>query len=107
MDDKIILIIENETPIRAAAFGELFTAFAHDYRDLTRGRTLVVARLEQGSTIVEWTDFVLATAGHYLKEAAETAKAIKSLADFAATLKSLFGKKKQEKPARQMSRRRK
>lgn len=106
MDDKLILTIENEAPLPADSLGELFTAFARDYRDLTRGRTLVVAQLEQGSTIIEWTDAVLATAAHYFKEAAEIAKAIKSLADLASTLKSLLGSKKKRSPAPRISRRR-
>src|SRR5262249_37231352 len=101
------LIIENERPLRSEALGELFTAFARDYLDLTRGRTLVVARLEHGSTLIEWTDFILTSAGECLKQAGESAKAIKSLADFAALLKSVFGKKTQGKPARQVPRRRK
>src|SRR5690349_18680832 len=96
MDNSIVLIIDNETPIPAADLGELFSAFARDYRDLSRGRTLMVVRLEQGSTFIEWTDAIFTSAGHYLKGIAEAAKAIKSLADLALTLKSLFGK--HEKP---------
>ena len=94
MDNSLILIIENETPLRADELGELFTAFARDYNALTR-RTLVVVRFEQGSTIIEWADFAFSHA----KEAAEAIKAAKGLTDLVAALKSLFGGEKEQKKA--------
>jgi hypothetical protein len=102
MDNGLILIIENETPLRADELGELFTAFARDYNALTR-RTLVVVRFEQGSTIIEWADFAFSHA----KEAAEVIKAAKGLTDLVAALKSLFGGEKEQKKAASSRSRRK
>jgi hypothetical protein len=97
MDNKITVIIENETPLRADELGAMFTAFALDYRDLNRGRKLVVTRLEQGSIIAELVDFAIA-AGPYIKDAIEAVKAVKSMTEFVVAVRSLFGKPDLEKP---------
>jgi hypothetical protein len=105
MAESILLILDNEAPIAADAIGDLFRSFARDYRNLTRGGMLVVVRLEQGSTFIEWTDHFVAHAGHYAQIAVDTIKAVKNLEKFAKTLKSLFEKKKPEQLVLRMARR--
>jgi hypothetical protein len=57
MEHQLVITIDCETAPSAADVGELFVALARDYKDITKGRSLVVARIEQGSIIAILTDW--------------------------------------------------
>ncbi|WP_369721327.1 hypothetical protein AB8Z38_30535 [Bradyrhizobium sp. LLZ17] len=86
MDDQLVITIEYETAPRADDLGELFVALARDYKDMTKGRVLVVSSIHQGSIWATLTDWAL-VAVPYLKDAVEIAKGTKALADFGKLLK--------------------
>ncbi len=67
---------------------------ARDYRQLTRGRTLVVIRLETGSLYAYLQDAFNQVAP-YTKDALEIAKATKGIKEFARTLTEIFGRAKE------------
>ena len=67
---------------------------ARDYRLATRGRTLVVARLEAGSLYAYLRD-ALHEFPPYSQYALETVKAFKGIKEFAQTLTGLFGRVKE------------
>ena len=86
MEDQLIITIYYETAPRADDLGELFAALARDYKDITRGRVLVVTSIEHGSIIATLTDWAIQTIP-YIKDAVEFAKGAKALADFGKVLK--------------------
>jgi hypothetical protein len=104
MDDQLIIAIDFETPPRADDLGDLFTALARDYRDMSRGRVLVVASMEHGSIIAVLKDWALLAAPH-IKDAIEVAKGVKALADFAKFLKDWIDRVKSGKAKKQLYRR--
>ena len=67
---------------------------ARDYRQLTRGRTLVVARLETGSLHAYLQDAFNQVAP-YAKGALEVVKAAKGIKEFARTLTEILGRAKE------------
>jgi hypothetical protein len=85
MDDQLIITIDYETAPRADDLGELFVALARDYKDMTKGRVLVVSSIHQGSIRAILTDWAL-QAAPYIKDAVEFAKGAKALADFGKLL---------------------
>lgn len=98
MEDQLIITIDYETAPRADDLGELFTALARDYKDVTKGRVLVVKSIENGSIIATLTDWAIQTIP-YVKDAVEFARGAKALADFGKVLKEWIdgaktGKKK-------------
>ncbi len=101
MADVLILTLDFETPPRADELGELFAALARDYKDLTKGRVLVVSRLETGSLIAHLQDLASA-AGPYVNHALEYAKGVKGIADFAKLLRDWFSKAKSGKAKKQL-----
>jgi hypothetical protein len=106
MDDQLIITIEYETAPRADDFGELFAALARDYKDMTKGRVLVVSSIHQGSIWAILTDWAL-QAAPYIKDTVEVAKGAKALADFAKLLKELITSAKSPEPKKLAPRRRK
>jgi hypothetical protein len=103
MADELIVALDFETPPRADDFGALFAALARDYRDMTKGRVLVVTSVESGSTIATLTDLALA-AVPYAKNVLDALVAANSLADFAKHLKELFGYAKSNRGKRRVYR---
>jgi len=97
MDDQLIITIEYETAPRADDLGELFAALARDYKDMTKGRVLVVSSIHQGSIWATLTDWAL-VATPYIKDAVEFAKGAKALADFAKLLKEQITSAKSSEP---------
>jgi hypothetical protein len=91
---ELVLIFDNARPLAAADLGDLFSAMARDYRLATRGRTLVVARLETGSLYAYVRD-ALHEFAPYSQYALETVKAFKGIKEFAQTLTGLFGRVKE------------
>jgi hypothetical protein len=107
MEDELILTLDFEIPPQADDLGKLFVALAGDYRNLTRGRVLVVSRFGQGSLHLHFSDLavIAAIAAPYLKDAVEFAKGVKALADFGKLLKDQFDKIRTEQPIRDSRRR--
>jgi hypothetical protein len=89
MNDQLIITIDYTTAPRADDLGELFAALARDYKDMTRGRVLVVSNIQQGSIRAILTDWAL-QAAPYIKDAVEIAKGAKALADFGKLLTGLI-----------------
>jgi hypothetical protein len=99
---KIVLVIENRQPIPALALSELLAALARDYRKQNRARTLVVARVEDGSIWITLLDMAQA-ASPYAKGAVEAAKGSKAIIDFGKSLAGLLNaKKNHQDPAEQL-----
>lgn len=90
---KIVLVIENRQPVPALALSELLAALARDYRKQNRARTLVVARVEDGSIWITLLDMAQA-ALPYAKGAVEAAKGSKAIIDFGKSLVGLLKAKK-------------
>ena len=88
---ELVLIFDNARPLAAADLGELFSAMARDYRQLTRGSTLVVARLETGSLLAYLRD-ALTEITPYGQDALTVIKAFTDLKEFLLRLKGLFGR---------------
>jgi hypothetical protein len=93
---NMTLTIRNELPLKADEIGSLLKALAADYRRLSRGRTLVVERLETGSLIAHLMDmfFLLKPHAHDL---VETAAAIKAGEYLLNTLKKIYSEIKSKK----------
>jgi hypothetical protein len=89
-ENRLILTIDFETPPSAAELGDVFVALARDYRDLTRGRVLVVMRVESGSIIATLTDAALA-AVPYIASAAAVIAGINQLSKFAENIQTWLG----------------
>jgi len=93
MDDRLIITIgyneTDETALRAGDLGTLFTALARDYKDVTKGRVLVVVSIRRGSIIATLTDWALQSLP-YVRGRVETAEGVKALADFWKLLKELI-----------------
>jgi hypothetical protein len=90
---ELVLLISDGRPVRASELGELLTALARDYRQVSRGRLLVVTQLESGSLWILLKDAALA-AKPYLTETAEYTKAAQALFEFARGLKRNLARKK-------------
>jgi hypothetical protein len=94
MPDALILALDFERPPNAEDLGEVFTALARDYREMTNGRTLVVVRVDSGSITATLTDAAL-TAAPYVAAGVggglATITAINALGQFVANLKKWFG----------------
>jgi hypothetical protein len=104
MSHELIITFDFETPPPAGELGELFSALARDYRDMTKGRVLVVASLETGSLIAALKDYALLALPH-AKDAVEVAKGIKAVADLAKLLKDWLDRAKSGKAKKQLYRR--
>ena len=87
---KIVLGIENRQPVPARALSKLLAALAGDYRKQYRSRTLVVARVQDGSILFTLLDMAQANA----KDIVEAAKAGKAIIDFGKSLAGLLKAKK-------------
>lgn len=90
---RIVLVIENRQPVQALALSELLAALARDYRKQHRARTLVVARVEDGSIWITLLDMAQA-ASPYAQAAVEAAKGGKAIIDFSKSLAGLLKAKK-------------
>lgn len=75
---ELLLTLDHERPIRVADFSKLIASIAKDYKRFTRGRELVIARLEEGSLLA------------YLRDAASFAGDATKLIAFAKTLGGLL-----------------
>lgn len=99
---KIVLVIENRQPVPALALSELLAALARDYRKKHRARTLVIARVEDGSIWITLMDMAQ-TALPYGKGVVEAAKGSKAIIDFGKSLTGLLNAKKNlQGPAEQL-----
>jgi hypothetical protein len=103
MSNELIVTLDFETPPPADELGELFSALARDYRDLT-GRVLAIASLEAGSIIATLKDYALLALPH-VKDAVEVAKGIKAVADLAVLLKDWIDRAKSGEAKKQLYRR--
>lgn len=85
------IAIYNERPIEAAELGKLLNDLSSDYQRLTGG-SLVLARLETGSTILFLTEaaLALAAAANVAESTASIASAVEKLATFAKKIKTLI-----------------
>lgn len=92
---KIVLVIENRQPVPALTLSELLAALARDYRKQNRARTLVVARIEDGSIWITLLDMAQATLP-YAKDAVAAAKGGKAIIDFGKSLAGLLKAKKND-----------
>ena len=92
--DELLLTFDNERSLSSDDLGELLTALARDYRQVSRGRTLVVVRLETGTLFAGFTDAV-AFITPYVHDALELAKAAKGIADFAGILRRFISPQKE------------
>jgi hypothetical protein len=92
-EHELMLRIADGRPLQASELGELLSALARDYRQMNRGRSLAVVRIETGSLLIFLQDAVLA-AKPLLSDAVEIAKGGKALLDFAKGIEDLIGKKK-------------
>jgi hypothetical protein len=101
MEDQLILAIDFETPPPAAELGEIFAVLARDYRDMTRGRVLVVTRVESGSITATLTDAALAAVPYVAGGIAVIAGA-NQLAKFAENLQKWFGYAKSDKEKKRL-----
>ena len=90
---KIVLVIENRQPVPALALSKLLAALARDYRKQNRSRTLVVARVQDGSIWITLLDMAQATLP-YAKDIVEAAKGVKAIIDFGKSLAGLLKAKK-------------
>lgn len=95
---KLILVIDNREPVPAFALSELLAALARDYRKQNRSRTLVVARVEDGSILITLLDMAQA-ALPYIKGAVEAAKGGKALIEFGRSVAELLTAKKNKQAA--------
>jgi hypothetical protein len=94
MPDELILTLDFETPPSAEDLGEVFSALASDYREMTNGRTLVVIRVDSGSIIATLTDAALAAAPYVATGVGGglvVINAVNALTEFAKNLKEWFG----------------
>jgi hypothetical protein len=103
MADQLILTIDFETAPPAAELGEIFAALARDYREMTRGRVLVVTRIQSGSIIATLTDAALA-AVPYAAGGIAVIAAVNQLAKFAENLQKWFGYVKSDKENKRLYR---
>lgn len=91
---ELLIAIRNEVPLPAARVGDLLSALARDYRQMHRGRTLVVSRLQTSSLHIFLRDAYQAVEP-YLKNAVEGAKGGKAIFDFAKSIREAMTRKKQ------------
>lgn len=90
MANELILTLDSERPLSAEELGAVFSALARDYREMTRGRSLVVVRVESGSIIAILTDAALAVAP-YAAGSLAVIGGINALFEFAKNLNKWFG----------------
>jgi hypothetical protein len=91
---ELALTLDSARRLAAADLGELFSTLARDYRQFTRGRTLVVVRLQTGSLYAYFRD-AFDTFEPYGKEALEIVKTVKSIKEFVQTLAGVFRRAKE------------
>lgn len=93
---ELLISIRNDKPVPAAWIGELFSALARDYRQLNRGRTLVVARVATGSWLIFLGDMaqLASSAAPYAANAVEVAKGGKAILDFGKEIRDALSSKK-------------
>lgn len=92
---ELVIVFDYRRELLAADLGSLLTALAKDYARAYRGRTLVVSSIEKGSLLVAIHDAVSA-ASPFIKDGVEIARGIKSITDFAASIRKLVLRKKDE-----------
>ena len=100
MADELILKLDFERAPSAEDLGEIFSAIARDYHEMSKGRTLVVIRVEGGSIIATLTDSAFVWVGAGLAVMA----AINTLAEFAKNLKTWFDYAKSHKEKKRLYR---
>jgi hypothetical protein len=98
MADELILKLDFERAPSAEDLGEIFSALARDYHEMSNGRTLVVIRVESGSIIATLTDAALAGVGAGFA----VITAINTLAEFAKNLKKWFDYAKSHKDKKRL-----
>ena len=110
MTDGLILELDSERPPNAEDLGEVFSALARDYREMTNGRTLVVVRVESGSITATLTDAALAAAPYLAAGGGDglaIIAAMNTLAEFGGNLKKWFGYAKSDNEKKRLFRKRK
>src|SRR5688500_13229874 len=99
MANELVLRFDCELPPPADELGEVFAALARDYREMSKGRTLVVTRVDSGSIIITLTDAVLAAAPYLAAGVGgglAVMTAINTVAEFAENLRNWFGRAKSD-----------
>src|SRR5262249_42862232 len=101
--NRLVIIIDCKPAPRASDLGELFTALARDYKDVTEGRVLVVTSIQRGSIIATLTDWAL-QAFPIVNAGVEGVLAAKALADFWDLLRAWINGANAEKPKKPLYR---
>ena len=81
--------MDGDAPVPAKALGEALTAIARDYQEST-GRELALAGIDKGSLVV-----VLGDAASALKDGAEYAKAVGSIAEFSKAVFRAYDRRRE------------
>jgi hypothetical protein len=98
---QLILTISNNRPIIVADLGTLLTSLSRDYRQISRGRNLVVTNIETNSIHVSITDALIAlpylvAGAKYIKDGIEFTKAVKAIIEFGQSIKHSIEKKRHD-----------
>ena len=94
----LVITLYGNGPISAAQLGKLFTSLSRDYKQIARGRMLVVSSIRAGSIVTILTDSATAAvnaaavAAPHVKDAAEIVKGTWSIAKFADKVASALGR---------------
>ncbi len=107
MADELILKLDFERTPSAEDLGEIFSALARDYHEMSKGRTLVVIRVESGSIIATLTDSALVWVPAGIGAGLAVMTAINTLAVFANNLKTWFDYAKSHEEKKRLYRKRK
>lgn len=79
---ELVLTLNNKDAVSAEGLGGMFSALAHDYRRITRGRRLVVGRISTGSIIAILWDHM----APYAHNATDLLKVVTGVSDLTKTL---------------------
>ncbi len=91
--NAMLLTIRNDRPLLAPELGELLLALSRDYREVNRGRSLAVTRIQTGTILITLSD-VLAAAKPYLMDGVQVAIGAKAIVVFITSLRGLIAKRK-------------
>ncbi len=96
---SITIRISNEEPVLLQEYSELLSSLAKDYAKITKGSTLVISRIEEGSIITTIQD-ALACAAPHMKDAVAIASAVNSLKGLYTSIAAVLKKAKQPSVAK-------
>ena len=98
-----VLTVHNERPLGVADLAELLSALSRDYRQINRGRNLVVTRIETGTIHISITDYliasipILAGSARYIADSIEIARAGKAIFEFVQSIRNSIEKKRRDR----------